>query len=232
VTVTAATACSERSFVIDMARPSAILAHAGKTVLVASIIPSTLFYVTMNVLSLGWAIAVALGWYYAVLLVRRLRGRPIVGAAMLGAGLMTARAGVVLWTGSAYLYFIQPVAGTVATATSFAVTALAGRPLIERLVHDFVPVPCALSEKLRNARFFHFASGIWATAYAVNAIGTVWLLTYSSLGTFVLLKSVLSPLLTAATVAVTVLLLRRLLRREGIRLHWSPRADPPVPAFA
>jgi hypothetical protein len=225
VTVTAATEGPEGSFVIAMARPSAILAHASKTVLVASVIPTTLFYVTMKSASLTWAIAVALVWYYGVLLVRRLRGRPIVGATMLGAGLMSARAGVVFWTGSAYLYFIQPVAGTVATATSFAVTALAGRPLIERLVHDFVPVPGALSERLRRARFFHFASGIWAAAYTVNAIGTVWLLTYSSLGTFVLLKSLLSPLLTAMTVMATVLLLRRLLRREGIRLHWTPHSE-------
>jgi hypothetical protein len=212
--------------VIDMACPAAIARHAGKTLLVASVLPSTLFYLTLTTVGLSWAIAVALTWYYGVLLTRRLRARPVVGAAMLGAGLMTSRAIVAFWTGSAFLYFLQPVAGTVATATSFAVTAIAGRPLIERLAHDFVPVPGALSERLRRARFFHYTSVLWSLAYAVNAIGTVWLLTYSSLGAFILIKTLLSPLLTGTTVAITFLLLRRLLRREGVHLRWASAAQP------
>ena len=207
--------------VIDMARPSTIARHAARTVLLASIVPSVVFYVTLRTGGLSWAIAAALTWYFGVLATRRLRGRPIAGAAMLGAALMTTRAALVFWTGSAFLYFLQPVAGTVATATSFAVTALAGRPLIERLAHDFVPVPPDLSERLRRGRFFHHTSALWACAYAVNAIGTVWLLTYSSLGAFILIKSLLSPLLTGSTAALTFLLFKRWIRREGIHLTWT-----------
>jgi hypothetical protein len=127
------------------------------------------------------------------------------------------------------LFFLQSVAGTVATATSFAVTALAGRPLLERLTHDFVPVPPALSERLRATRFFGYASLLWTLTYVVNAVGTVWLLTSSSLGAFLLLKTLLSPLLTGVTIAITYLLFRRLLHREGVHLRWLPRAVP-VPA--
>jgi hypothetical protein len=209
-----------------MARPSAIAAHAGRTVLVASLVPTAIFYTTLSTVGLSAAIAAALGWYYAVLVARHLRRRPVVGAAMLGAGLMTMRAVVALWTGSTFLYFLQPVAGTVATATSIAVTAMVGRPLIERLVHDFVPVPAALSERLHHARFFNYTSALWAIAYAVNAIGTVWLLTNASLGAFMLIKSLLSPLLTASTAAITYLLFRRLLRREGVHLRWAVAAQP------
>lgn len=211
--------------VIDVAHPSALARHAGKTVLVASLIPSALFYVTLQLAGLPAAIGAALGWYYTVLVVRHLRKRPVVGAAMLGAGLMSMRAVVALWTGSAYLYFLQPVAGTVATATSIAVTALAGRPLIERLVHDFVPVPEPLSERLNAARFFHRTSVLWTLTYVVNAVGTVWLLTNASLGSFVLIKSFMSPLLTSTAAAITFVLFRRLLRREGVSLRWAPAAQ-------
>jgi hypothetical protein len=208
--------------VIDVAHPSALARHAGKTVLVASIIPSSIFYATLNIAGLPAAIGAALAWYYTVLVVRHLHGRPVVGAAMLGAGLMSMRAVVALWTGSAYLYFLQPVAGTVATATSIAVTAMAGRPLIERLVHDFVPVPDPLAERLNRARFFHRTSALWAFTYIVNAVGTVWLLTNASLGSFVLIKSFMSPVLTSAAALVTFVLFRRLLRREGVSLRWAP----------
>jgi hypothetical protein len=211
--------------VIDMARPSAIAKHAGRTLLVASVLPSLVFYVTLQVGGLSWAIAAALTWYYAVLVVRRLRGRPVVGAALLGAALMTSRAMLAFWTGSAFLYFLQPVAGTIATATSFAVTALAGRPLIDRLAHDLLPVPPDLSERLRRGRFFHQTSVLWAGAYAVNAVGTVWLLSYSSLSSFIVLKSLLSPLLTGSTAAMTFLLFKRWMRREGIAIAWTHRGQ-------
>src|SRR5437660_364322 len=78
--------------VIDMARPSTIARHAARTVLLASIVPSVVFYVTLRTGGLSWAIAAALTWYFGVLAARRLRGRPIAGAAMLGAALMTTRA--------------------------------------------------------------------------------------------------------------------------------------------
>ena len=210
--------------VIDMGSPAALLSHAGKTFLVASLIPTGLFYATVSTVNLTAAVAVAITWYYAVLVSRFVRGRPVVGAAALGAGLMTFRAVVVFWTGSTFLYFIQPVAGTVATATSFALTALAGRPLLERLAHDVVPVPTDLRARLRKARFFDYTSALWVLAYAINAVGTVWLLTTSSLGAFLLLKSLLSPALTGTTVAVTYLLFRRLMRREGVHLRWHRAA--------
>jgi len=209
--------------VIDMARPSAIAIHAGRTILIASVIPMGVFYAAMSMFGLSAAIAVTVGWYYGGLLLRVIRRRPVIGAAMLGAGLMTVRAVVAFWTGSSFLFFLQPVAGTVATAVSFIVTAIAGRPLLERLANDFVPLPPALSRRLQATRFYNYTSLLWAMMYALNALGTVWLLTNSSLGAFLLLKTLLSPVLTGVTVAVTYLMFRRLMRREGVHLRWAPR---------
>lgn len=219
---------TNQEHVIDMAHPSVIAAHAARTILIASVIPMGVFYAAMSTLGLSAAIVTTVGWYYAVLLLRLIRRRPVIGAAALGAGLMTVRATVAFWTGSSFLFFLQPVAGTVATAVSFAVTALAGRPLLERLAHDFVPVPPALSRRLRATRFFSYTSLLWALMYVANAVGTVWLLTSSSLGVFLLLKTVLSPVLTGATIAVTYLLFRRFMRREGVRLRWQPRVAPVI----
>lgn len=217
--------------IIHMARPGALLRHAARTVLLASVIPMGLFYGALSLAGLTPAILVAAGWYYAGLMLRLLHGRPLVGVVLLGAALMTVRAVCGLWTGSAFVFFLQPVAGTIATATCLAATALAGRPMIERLAHDFVPVPDALSERLHATRFFAYTSWLWAIVYVVNALGTVWLLTSSSLGAFLLLKTLLSPVLTALAIGLTWLLFRAVLRREGVSLRWQPRAAPaPMPA--
>ncbi|HZY75773.1 MAG TPA: VC0807 family protein [Jatrophihabitantaceae bacterium] len=207
--------------VIDLASPRVIAAYAGRTVLFASVLPMAVFYLTLSLEGLATAVAVTALWYYAGLLIRLTRKRPLMGAAFLGAGLMTIRAFVTFWTGSAFLYFLQPVAGTVATATAIAVTALAGRPLLERLMHDFVPLPGPLAERLRANRFFDYTSLIWAAVYLVNAAGTVWLLTNASLGGFLVLKTVLSPILTGTAVGASYLLFQWLMRREGVQIRWS-----------
>jgi hypothetical protein len=207
--------------VIDMAAPWTIARHAARTVLLASVAPMAAFYLALSAFGLSAAICVALAWYYGGVMARLLRRRPVVGAMMLGAGLMTVRAVVALWTGSAFVFFLQPVAGTVATATSIALTALAGRPLVERLAHDFVPVPAELSHRLRANQFFNYASVMWAAVYGINAAGTVWLLVNSSLSSFVLLKTLLSPVLTGAAIAATYVVLRHTLRREGVHLRWG-----------
>ena len=205
-----------------MDHPRAIAKHAARTMLTASIVPMVLFYAVMSVSGLRAAIVATVGWYYLGLVLRLIRRRPVIGAAALGAGLMTVRALVTFWTGSAFLFFLQPVAGTVATATMIAVTALAGRPLLERLFHDFVPVPPALSERLRAGSYFRYASALWSVAYLINAFGTVWLLSNASLGGFLLLKTLLSPLLTGATVGASYLLFRRVMANEGVHVRWRP----------
>jgi intracellular septation protein A len=188
---------------------------------VASVFPMVVFYLTYAWAGLRAAVVVTIAWYYAGLLWRLARRKPVLSAALLGAGLLTLRGVVMLWTGNAFLYFLQPVAGTVGTATAIAVTALAGRPLLERLAHDFVPLPPALTERLRANRFFRYASALWALTYLVNAVGTVWLLSNASLGGFMLLKTLMSPVLTVLSVVLTFALFRLLMRRERVQIRWG-----------
>jgi uncharacterized membrane protein len=219
---------SAAQHVIVLPGVRAIVRKAGTTVLVASLLPAAVFYLVLSLGSLRIAVAVTLGWYYAGLLWTHARGKPVLAAAMLGAGLLTLRAIVTFWTNSSFLYFLQPVAGTVATATAFAVTALAGRPVLDRLVHEFCPLPAALSTRLRANNYFRYVSLVWTLAYLVNAGGTVWLLSTSSIGGFLILRALLSPLLVTVTVIVSYALFRFMMRREGVRL--TRRA--PRPAIA
>ena len=207
-----------------------IARKAGSTVLTASLLPAAVFYLTLTLSTLRVAVAITLVWYYAGLLWMHLRGKPMLAAAMLGAGLLTLRAVLAFWTNSSFLYFLQPVAGTIATATAFSVTALAGRPLLDRLVHDFCPLPAALSSRLRANHYFRYVSLVWTLAYLVNAAGTVWLLSTSSIGGFLMLRALLSPLLVTVTVIVSYVLFRVMMRREGV--HLTRRMPAPAPALA
>jgi uncharacterized membrane protein len=207
--------------VIEMPSWRSLARHAGRTVLIVSVLPMLIFMAAYRIAGLHAAIAAAMTWYYLGLAVRFARGSRVLVAMIVGAAIVTIRAVTTWLTGSAVVYFLQPVAATVAMATAMAVTALAGRPMLDRLAHEFCPFPDELSHRLRRGRFFTRLSFVWASAYIVNAAGTVWLLSASSLGGFIVLKSVLSPVLTGVAMVFSYALLRLTLHRDGVRIRFA-----------
>jgi Protein of unknown function (DUF3159) len=191
-----------------------------RTVLV-SLLPMTVFYTTLSLYGVRAAALVTASLYYVGLLSRVIRRKPVLAAALLAAGLLALRTIIVFITGSAFIYFLQPVAGTVAVATAFAATALAGRPVLERLAHEFCPIAPELSDHLRSARFFSWLSLVWTLTYGINAVGTVWLLTTSSLHGFIMVKAFLGPLLTLTAALVTYLVFRSTVHRRNLRISWA-----------
>ena len=207
--------------VIDMPGWRPILRQVFVRALFVSLLPMAVFYLTLSLFGLRSAALATAALYYAGLLSRVVRRKPVLAAALFTAGLLGLRTVVIFWTGSTFLYFIQPVIGTVAVATVFAATALAGRPVLDRLAHDFCPFSAEVSTQLRQGRFFSRLSAIWATAYAINAIGTVWLLTTASLNGFLVFKAVLGPVATTAAAVTSYLLFRATMRRHNVRLRWA-----------
>lgn len=186
-----------------------------------SLLPMAIFYTAMSIAGVRAAALVTAAAYYAGLLSRIIRGKPVLAAALFAAGLLGLRTVIMLCTGSAFVYFLQPVAGTVAAATTFAASAIIGRPILERLIHEFCPLVPELSHHLRAARYFSRVSLVWTISYGVNASGTVWLLTTASLPGFIIGKAILGPALTVTAASVSYLLFLRTLRRRNIRIRWA-----------
>ena len=206
---------------IDMPGWRPILRQVLTRVFLVSLLPMAVFYVSLSLFGLRIAALTTATLYYGALLTRVLRRKPVLAAALFTAGFLTLRIVVVFCTGSAFLYFVQPVIGTVAVATVFAASALVGRPILDRLAHDFWPFSAELSTQLRQARFFSWLSAVWAVAYCVNAVGTLWLLTNASLNGFIVIKAVAGPVITLAAAVASYLLFRMTMRRHHVRLRWA-----------
>jgi hypothetical protein len=207
--------------VIDMPGWRPILRQVLQRVVLVSLLPMGCFYTLLNLFGLRAAAIGTAGLYYGGLLARLMRRQPVLAAALFTAGLLTLRTVIVFCTGSAFVYFLQPVMGTVAVATAFAASALVGRPVLDRLTHDYCPLSAELSSELRRARFFDWLSLVWAATYGVNAAGTVWLLTTASLNGFLVIKAVAGPVITLAAAITSFLLFRATMRRQQVRLRWA-----------
>jgi hypothetical protein len=207
--------------ILEMPGWRPIARRVATTVGTVSLLPMAVFYASMSLFGLRIAALAAVGLCYTGLLVTFARGRPVLAAGLVTAGLLSLRAVIMFCTGSALVYFLQPVAGTLAVATVIGVTGLAGRPVLDRLAHEFCPFPSELSSWLREARFFSRLSLVWSITYLINAAGTVWLLTNASLGGFLLLKSLASPALTLCAVLTSYAIFRVMVRGQNVRIRWA-----------
>jgi hypothetical protein len=203
----------------------AIVRHCVRLLLETSVAPFGVFYTLLRVFGLRWALGGALGLSLGMLARRIRRGRRVPAMLVFSAVFLMERALVGFLTKSTFLYFVQPAFGTLAIGLAFAISALVGRPLIERVVRDFCPLPIGFGDAPCVARAFLAVSMVFAGIHALNAGGTAFLLTQSSLGAFLVLKSLLSPVLMAGGVVLSYGLFRRTLRHNGITLRWTKHGD-------
>jgi intracellular septation protein A len=206
----------------------AIFGQAGRYGLLGMVIPTGLFYAVFAGSGLRGALVAALAWSYGLIAQRLLMRRRVEATLLLGAGLMSFRAVVTWFTGSSFLYFLQPTLGTFATAAALIGSAFLGRPLLEKVAKDFVQLPATLTSRPQIARFFSRISLMWGVTYLLNATWSLHALTTSSVGSFLMLSKSASLLLTVVTIALSIWLFRRTVRGEQIVLHWGQ----PQPAIA
>ena len=210
-----------RTHTLELPHPRHLLRNAAVRLIESTVVPLGIFYGLLSVAGLKGGLLAALAWSYAVILVRARGGKRIPGILVLGAVLLTVRTGLALATGSVFVYFLQPTLGTFALAGLFLVSIRSSQPLVERLAHDFCPLPDGLMKDGGLRRFFVGISLLWALVYAVNGAATLTLLLTSSLGTFLVLRSVASTALTVVAIACSYMWFRSSLRREGVVLRWA-----------
>jgi hypothetical protein len=199
--------------------------HAAPKALEATVVPVALFYLTLKLLGPTGAICIALGWNYLALVRRLVRREKVPGLLVLSSLALTARSLLALASGaSLFVYFLQPSLATALIGGAFLLSVPLGKPLAEKLAHDFVPLPPGLLKRPRIRRLFLHISLLWALVLITNAAGTVALLLNVPIATYLLAKTGLSSGLTVAGVVVSFWWFRR-----GLRRH-NQEASVPAPA--
>jgi hypothetical protein len=215
--------------VLEMPATRVTLRHAVPVVVEAVIGPLVIFYPLLMLGGLRAALVGALCWSYAALIRRLRRGERASALLVLGTLLLTIRTVISLVTGSAFLYFAQPLVGTIAIAVVLLVSALAGRPFTQRFAHDFCPIDPEILARPRIHRFFRQISVLWAATLLLNSGLVLWLLLSSSLHAFVLERTAVSWGLTAVAITLSILGFVAAMRRDGVTVRWcSSSRVPPV----
>ncbi|HEV8299119.1 MAG TPA: VC0807 family protein [Acidimicrobiales bacterium] len=198
--------------------------RAGHNLLEGKIMPLVLFLVFLKLAGTAGALIAALAWSVSAICYRVSTRRRVPGLVVLSAVGLTAKTIAALASGSLVVYFLQPTISTALVGAAFLISVPVGRPLAEKLAHDFCPFEPGTASHPDMRRFFVRLSLLWSVTSLVNATLTLWLLLTQPVTTFVIVKSFLGPGFTALTVIVAVGWFRRTLRRKGVRLEYQRSA--------
>jgi hypothetical protein len=205
---------------IELPRLRELAKRAAPQVIEATLIPLALFYLALWALGPKGAICTALGWTYFALLRRIWRRERLPGVLVIAALGLTARSVVALASGSSglFVYFLQPSLATALVGGAFLFSVPLGRPLAEKLAHDFVPMPPAFFKGPKVRQLFVKISLLWALVSLINAAATITLLLNVPIATYLAAKTGVSCSLTLGGILLSSWWFRRSLRRHGADL--------------
>ncbi|MDQ1518535.1 MAG: hypothetical protein QOE80_4365, partial [Actinomycetota bacterium] len=218
-----------------MSEPSkrAILAtvvrRSGPHLVEATLVPGVLFYGCLVAVGLGAAYVAVLSWAYAAVVRRIARRDPVPPILVLSVIGITMRTLVAVVSRSSFVYFLQPVLGSVVMGGVFLVSVALGRPLIATLAGEFWPITPEAHARPGVLRLFRRLTLLWAGVNLASAVLTMALLLSLPLGPFLAMKQLCGLGLTAAAVFLTVSMSLRTARREGLCAGLPP-VPLPIPA--
>ncbi|WP_344412637.1 VC0807 family protein [Pseudonocardia ailaonensis] len=211
---------------IHLPSVGSLLRHAGRPLLESTLIPLALFWILFTHAGFDAGIIGALSWS-ALAIGRRVVTRQKIPAVLwLTTSLLVARTVVGLWTGSAFLYFLQPTVQNFLFAGLLLVTIGLERPLLAKLADDFCAFPDALTQHPRMKRFFKKVSLLWAAVFLVNGATTLAVLATQTVGNFLMVSTAGSYSMVAVGIGLSLWWFKRSLAGEGIGLRIGVPARP------
>jgi hypothetical protein len=203
---------------VGLERPGvgAILRHLALSLLVATVVPSVLFYVCMLAVNIWVALVVALAWCYAALAWRLSTHRRTSALLWLAVAGLTGKTIIAFATGSTVVYFVQPALSDAAICAAFLLSLASTTPAVARLAADFYPMTADVAARPRVRKLLWRLTLLWAVISGVKAAATLWMLQALSLPTYVAAKTVITPTVATFGAALTVVLAVRVARGEGL----------------
>jgi intracellular septation protein A len=185
------------------------------------VVPLTVFYAVVTAFGLHSALLASLGWAYLAVTVRLVRGGTPPMTLLVTTALATVKAAITFAADSSTAFFLQPTLATYAFAVALLASVPLGRPLMQRLAHDFCPLPAEVTASEHVHRLFRRLSLLWSAVLVVNASLTLGLLLSLSVTWSVPIAGAASVPAFVAGLVASVAWFRRSLRDGGFALRWG-----------
>jgi hypothetical protein len=199
-----------------------VVRRSAPAVIEASLIPTALFYSCLVIVGLSAAYVASLVWVYAAALSRLVRGRPVPPLLVLASVGVTVRTSAAVIQGSPFIYFVQPVVGSLIVGFAFLISVAVGRPLAESMALEFWPLTPEMQSRPGVVRLLRRLTLLWAGANLAIGLANLTLLLAVPLPAFVAVRQPVAWTITLGAIALTIDRSVRTAHREGFVSELSP----------
>jgi len=155
---------------------------------------------------------------WLLILLRKVVTGSVTALLMISALVLTVQTAVAISTGYMWMFQLQFPLGNLAMCVMFARTAPTRKPLVAQLAAEVV----ALKQPHPGLhRFFQGATWLWAGLFLLLTLGMAVMMETEPFKLFMLLSSVVTIGLTAVGAGICVLWFLAVIRRLGLRLHFT-----------
>ncbi|MFW2334793.1 VC0807 family protein [Ilumatobacter sp.] len=183
----------------------------------ATLIPTAMYYAGLVTVGQMWGILAAAACTYVSVSRRILRRRPVPGLLVVASVGISVRVAMYLVNESAFVYFVQPIIKTIATALLFAISVLIGKPLVARFAADFCAFGDDVGGRPAIVSLFRRLTFLWAGAQVTIAAANLTLLLTVPVAVFVGTAAATAWTVMCAGVVITVADAVRTTRNDGLR---------------
>ncbi len=203
---------------LELPHPRRLLWTSAWTMAESIGLPFGTYVVVTDVVSpdAGLLAGTAVVWLLIVL--RKLVTKSVTALLMISALVLTVQTAVAISTGYMWMFQLQFPLGNLAMCVMFARTAPTRKPLVAQLAEEVV----ALKQPHPGLhRFFQGATWLWAGLFLLLTLGMAVMMETEPFKLFMLLSSVVTVALTTVGAGICVLWFLAVIRRLGLRLHFT-----------
>jgi hypothetical protein len=183
----------------------------------ATLIPTAMYYAGLLTFGQVWGILAAATCTYVSVSRRLVRRQPVPGLLVVAAVGISVRVGMYLVNESSFVFFVQPIIKTVATALLFAISVVIGKPLVARFAADFCAFGDDVGGRPAIESLFRRLTFLWAGAQITIAAANLTLLLTVPVAVFVGTAAATAWTVMVAGVVITVADAVRTTRDDGLR---------------
>ena len=158
---------------------------------------------------------------WLLIAVRKVFSGSVSALLTISAAVLTVQTAVVITTGYVWMYMLQFPLANLAMCVIFAWTAPTRKPLVAQLASEVVALKQPKTHHPGLHRFFQGVTWFWAGLFLVLTLGMAIMMVTEPLKLFMIVSTVATVGLTAAGSAVCVIWFFAVIRRFGLRLHFT-----------
>jgi hypothetical protein len=203
---------------LELPHPRRLLWTSAWTMAESVGLPFGTYVVVTDVVSPDAGLLAGTTVVWLLIALRKVITKSVTALLTISALVLTVQTAVAISTGYMWMFQLQFPLGNLAMCVMFARTAPTRKPLVAQLAEEVV----ALKQPHPGLhRFFQGATWLWAGLFLLLTLGLAVMMKTEPFKLFMLLSSVVTVGLTVLGAAICVLWFLAVIRRLGLRLHFT-----------